>query len=146
MPSDSDTSDTDTDVSPSAPMIRTFANATTAALFAGHHVHTLPTGIQITALRRLDVLDAAASLPDLLATPAIRVEANAGRQRIRWQIGIEASWHICFHFLNGNAWDVEIVDQVDHVDRAAENEPADAEEPSRESVDATADANAGARP
>lgn len=89
-------------------MIRSFANKTTAAVFCGHYVHTLPAGIQARALRKLEMLDAAASLPDLLAPPANRLELMGGRRRGQWRVRIEAPWHLCFRFVNGECWEVEI--------------------------------------
>lgn len=91
-------------------MIRTLANKTTAAVYRGHYVHTLPRNIQPVALRKLDLLDAAASLSDLLAPPAGRLEMLRGRRRGQWQLRIEGHWQLCFRFVNGDAFDVEIAE------------------------------------
>ncbi|RZT31301.1 type II toxin-antitoxin system RelE/ParE family toxin [Cupriavidus agavae] len=89
-------------------MIRTLANKTTAAVFCGHFVYTLPIPIQQAARRKLDMLDAAASLTDLLASPANGLEPMRGRHRGRWHVRIDPDWHVCFRYLNEGAWNVEI--------------------------------------
>lgn len=89
-------------------MIRTLANKTTAAVFCGQTVKSLPAGIQAIALRKLEILDAVASLTDLLAPPANRLELMGGRRRGQWRGQIQPPWHLCFRFVNGEAWDVEI--------------------------------------
>lgn len=91
-------------------MIRSLANKSTAALFHGHQVHTLPPGIQAGAMRKLAMLDAAASPPDLAAAPSTGLEPMRGRRRGQWRVRIEGDWHLCFRFLNGEAWDVEVAE------------------------------------
>ncbi|PLP99749.1 type II toxin-antitoxin system RelE/ParE family toxin [Cupriavidus pauculus] len=90
-------------------MIRSLANKSTAALFCGHSVHTLPLDIQTGTMRKLAMLDAAVSPPDLAAAPANELEPMRGRRRGQWRVRIEGDWHLCFRFLNGEAWDVEVV-------------------------------------
>ena len=90
-------------------MICSLANKSTAALFCGHHVHTLPHAIQAGAMRKLAMLDAAVTPPDLAAAPANRLEPMPRRRRGLWRVCIEDDWHLCFRFLNGEAWDVEVV-------------------------------------
>lgn len=89
-------------------MIRSLANKPTAALLCGHRVHTLPDDIQSGAMRKLAMLDAAVSPSDLAAAPANELAPMRGRRRGQWRVRIEADWHLCFRFLNGEAWDVEV--------------------------------------
>ncbi len=90
-------------------MIRSLANKSTAAVFCGHHVHTLPGSIQPGALRKLAMLDAVTSPPDLLAAPASELVPMFVQKSGQWRVRIEGIWHLCFRFAHGNAWDVEIV-------------------------------------
>lgn len=89
-------------------MIRSIANKSTAAVFCGHYVHTLPAGIQPGALRKLTMLDAASSAPDLLAAPTNNFEPTPGRRRALWRVRIRGDWYVRFRYVNGEAWDVEI--------------------------------------
>lgn len=89
-------------------MIRTLANKATAAVFHGHFVYTLPIPIQQAARRKLDMLDAAASLTDLLASPANRLGPMRGRHRGHWHLRIDSGWQVQFRYANDGAWDVAI--------------------------------------
>ena len=89
-------------------MIRTLSNKTTAAVYCVQPVRTLPADIQADALRKFAILDAAAALPGMLAPPANRLEPLCGNRRGHWRVRIQGAWHLCFRFVNGEAWDVEI--------------------------------------
>ena len=91
-------------------MIKTFANKPTATVFSGQFAKSLPNEIQAIALRKLQALDAAVSVEDLRVPPANRLEALKGDRKGQWSIRINAQWRICFHFTNGDAYDVEIAD------------------------------------
>ncbi|MHA7680249.1 type II toxin-antitoxin system RelE/ParE family toxin [Cupriavidus sp. PET2-C1] len=91
-------------------MIRTFANKATAAVFASKFVNGLPHEIQRAALRRLRALDAAVAVEDLRAPPSNRLDALKGDRKGQWSIRINDQWRVCFHFDNGDAYDVEIAD------------------------------------
>ena len=91
-------------------MIRSLSDKTTAAIYCGQSVHTLPAHIQADALRKLAILDAASSLPDMVAPPANRLEPVLGKLRGHWRVRIQGPWHLCFRFINGEAWDVGIAE------------------------------------
>lgn len=91
-------------------MIKTFADKTTAAVFAGWQVRQLPKEIQNTARRKLMQIDAAGTLDSLRVPPGNRLEALKGRRAGQWSIRINDQWRICFRWLDGDAADVEIVD------------------------------------
>jgi proteic killer suppression protein len=46
----------------------------------------------------------------LHAPPGNRLEALQGQRSGQWSIRINAQWRICFHFIDGEALNVEIVD------------------------------------
>jgi proteic killer suppression protein len=91
-------------------MITSFGNKTTALLFTGAFVRSLPVQIQSTAHRKLRMIDAAVSIEDLRVPPGNRLEALQGRRSGQWSMRITAQWRICFHFADGHALNVEIVD------------------------------------
>ncbi len=92
------------------PMISTFGDRATALVFAGGFVRSLPLQIQSIAHRKLQMLDAAASLTDFFAPPGNRLEALQGDRSGQWSIRINEQWRICFYFAEGEALNVEIVD------------------------------------
>ena len=92
------------------PMIQTFGDKATAAVFEGLFVRSLPRHIQACAHRKLLMIDAAVSLEDLNAPPGNRLECLQGTRSGQWSIRVNAQWRICFYFIDGEALNVEIVD------------------------------------
>ena len=66
--------------------------------------------IEKQALRKLDALNAAASLSDLRAVPGNRLEALKHDRKGQHSIRINDQWRICFVWGTDGAADVEIVD------------------------------------
>ncbi|HRE44377.1 MAG TPA: type II toxin-antitoxin system RelE/ParE family toxin [Terricaulis sp.] len=62
------------------------------------------------ALRKLDMIDAAAVLSDLLAPPGNRLEALKGDRKGQHSIRINDQFRICFRWTAQGAADLEIVD------------------------------------
>ena len=65
--------------------------------------------IEKTARVRLELLDAATSLGDLML-PGLRLEALKGDRKGQYSIRINDQYRICFLWQEGDAYDVEIVD------------------------------------
>jgi proteic killer suppression protein len=66
--------------------------------------------IETIARRKLRQLDNATELRDLAAPPGNRLEALRGDRKGQHSIRINDQWRLCFVWLAGNAYDVEIVD------------------------------------
>ena len=90
-------------------MIRWFGDKQNEALYHGEHVPAFQ-AIRAAALRKLDMLDAAADLLDLRSPPGNRLEALKGDRTGQHSIRINDRWRICFVWRDGGAEDVEIVD------------------------------------
>ncbi|MDA8109449.1 MAG: type II toxin-antitoxin system RelE/ParE family toxin [Betaproteobacteria bacterium] len=90
-------------------MIRSFKSPDTAALYGGKRVRRFA-AIERVATRKLQMLDDAAELKDLLAPPGNRLEALKGDRRGQHSIRINAQWRICFVWVHAGPADVEIVD------------------------------------
>lgn len=91
-------------------MIRDFHDRETRKVFSRDGSRRLPEDIQRIALRKLVILDAADSLEDLALPPGNRLEKLHGDRAGRYSIRINERWRVCFHWSDGDAWDVEIVD------------------------------------
>jgi toxin HigB-1 len=91
-------------------MITTFGDKATARIFQGRFVHALPVHVQALARRKLIMIDAASIIQNLHAPPGNRLEALQGSRSGQWSIRINAQWRICFHFVEGEALNVEIVE------------------------------------
>lgn len=91
-------------------MIKSFADKRTVALFAGYAVRGIPNQIQRRVRAKLLAVDAAKKIDDLRVPPGNRLEALHGDRRGQHSIRINDQWRICFKWLEGEAWEVEIVD------------------------------------
>jgi proteic killer suppression protein len=91
-------------------VIKSFANAETAALWAGESVRRLPPDLQRRALAKLQLINAAVELAFLRLPPGNRLEALKGGRNGQHSIRINDQWRICFVWTGTAAEDVEIVD------------------------------------
>lgn len=94
-------------------MIASFADRATEALFHGARgkaTKRIPPQITAVALRKLDMLNSARVLQDLLTPPGNRLEALRGSLRGLHSIRINDQWRIVFRWEAGDAHQVRIVD------------------------------------
>lgn len=91
-------------------VITGFAARRTKGLFARERMKGLSAEIQRAALRKLLIIDAAASIDDLRVPPGNRLEALRGDLRGFQSIRVNDQWHIVFRWSEGNASDVRIID------------------------------------
>jgi proteic killer suppression protein len=91
-------------------MIISFKCKETERIFNGRFASKLPQSVQRLAARKLDCLDAAATLEDLRSPPGNRLEVLKDDRTGQHSIRINDQWRICFVWHENNASDVEIVD------------------------------------
>ncbi|MBW2139436.1 MAG: type II toxin-antitoxin system RelE/ParE family toxin [Deltaproteobacteria bacterium] len=91
-------------------MIRTFANKETQHLFIKGKSKRLPADLAKRAIRCLEYIHYANSLNDLRAPPSNRLHALKGDRKGQYSISINEQWRICFRFIDGDAFDVELTD------------------------------------
>ena len=92
------------------PVIRSYRNNATEQIANGRFVRGLPHDIQTRAKMRLDRVDVASELRDLLLPRSHRLEALSGDRKGQHSIRINNQWRICFEWVDGDAYNVEIVD------------------------------------
>ena len=94
-------------------MIASFGDAATEALFhgeSGKPIRRVPPDIRSVAVRKLDLLNAAAELGDLRAPPGNRLEPLKGELRGKYSIHINDHWRLVFSWESGDAHEAQIVD------------------------------------
>jgi len=91
-------------------MIKTFANKETQNLFITGKSKRLSSSLIKRAIRRLEYIHYALTLNDLRVPPSNRLHALQGNRKGQYSISINEQWRICFRFIEGDAYDVEITD------------------------------------
>lgn len=91
-------------------MIKTFKCKETEKVWIREFSSKFAKEIQVQARRKLIMLDAASTLNDLRISPSNRLEKLKGDRLGLYSIRINNQWRICFHFNDGEASNVEIVD------------------------------------
>jgi len=94
-------------------MIVSFGDKATEALYHGRSTkdtRRLPADVRRVAIRKLDMINAAAAVQDLKAPPGNRLEALRGDLRGFFSIRINDQWRIVFRWDQSDARDVRIID------------------------------------
>ena len=91
-------------------MIKSFADKETEKIFHRQWSRRLPENIQRVALRKLMMIDAAVDVNDLRVPPANHLEKLSHDRVGQYSIRINKQWRICFHWHDGQAYRVEIID------------------------------------
>jgi len=90
-------------------VIKSFRDRDSERLFHDQLVKRF-SAIARQARRKLLVLNAVGSLDELRSPPGNALEALRGDRQGQHSIRINDQWRICFRWIEGNAWNVEVVD------------------------------------
>ena len=91
-------------------MIKSFKSKETERIFNREFSKKLPHEIQRNAMRKLWMIDAAPDINSLRTPPSNHLEILKGNRKGQHSIRINNQYRICFKWISGNAFDVEIVD------------------------------------
>ena len=91
-------------------MIKTFADKDAQRVFSRRTVRRWSVQVQQAARRKLVQIDASEELGDLRVPPGNRLEKLRGDRAGQYSVRVNDQWRICFRWLDGDAYDVEITD------------------------------------
>ncbi|GAC1638068.1 MAG: type II toxin-antitoxin system RelE/ParE family toxin [Candidatus Acidiferrum sp.] len=91
-------------------VIKTFRDAETERLWKEERSRRLPASLRKVALRKLQMLNAARLLSDLVVPPGNRLERLKGDRDGQHSIRINDQYRICFEWRDGEAYNAEITD------------------------------------
>jgi proteic killer suppression protein len=91
-------------------VIKTFADRRTRELYSKGKAKRFPGDVAKRASRKLEYLNLATKLEDLRTPPGNRLHELKGDRKGQYAISVNDQWRICFRFLDGDAYDVEICD------------------------------------
>jgi toxin HigB-1 len=90
-------------------VIKSFGDGQTEALFTDRFVREFQ-GFARQAKRKLEMLNAASRIDDLLVPPSNRLERLKGQLSAFYSIRINDQWRVIFKWIEGQACEVRIVD------------------------------------
>ena len=91
-------------------MIVSFGDKTTQKIWEGEHVKSFSTDIQEKARRKLRMLNNSVDIKDLMIPPSNMLERLKGTLKEFYSIRVNNQWRIIFHWDNGNASNVQLID------------------------------------
>ncbi|MBW8878285.1 MAG: type II toxin-antitoxin system RelE/ParE family toxin [Acidobacteria bacterium] len=91
-------------------MIKTFADRDTQELYSTGKSKRFPPDIVKRAMRKLEYIDLATQLDDLKVPPGNRLHELKRDRTAQHSISVNDQWRICFRFVDGDAYDVEVTD------------------------------------
>jgi toxin HigB-1 len=91
-------------------VIKSFADKRTQEFYEHGTSKRFPPDMRARALRKLEYLDLATTIADLKVPPSNRLHRLTHDRAGQYSIAINDQWRICFRFVNGDAFDVDITD------------------------------------
>ena len=89
-------------------MIKSFATEATRQVFDGDVVAEMPVDMQGEALKKMQVLNAAAELRDLEIALGVKLELLTDEREGKHCVRVNHQGRLCFRWTEGHAHDVEI--------------------------------------
>lgn len=91
-------------------MIISFGDKITQKIWKGEGVKGIAMDLQLTARRKLRMLNNSIDIKDLMIPPSNRLEKLKGKHKDFYSIRVNSQWRIIFRWHNGSAFDVQLID------------------------------------
>ena len=69
----------------------------------------MPHNLKDRILRKLDMINSAKELKDLMSPPSNHLHQLHGDRDGQWAISVSGQWRLCFNFEDGDVFDIELV-------------------------------------
>jgi proteic killer suppression protein len=69
----------------------------------------VPPNLKDRILRKLDMINSAKELKDLMSPPSNHLHQLHGDRDGQWAISVSGQWRLCFNFKDGDVFDIELV-------------------------------------
>ena len=89
-------------------MIKRFADRRTQELYSTGRSRRFPPDIAKRAMRKLEYIDVATCLDDLKVPAGNRLHQLERDRKGQHALAVNDQWRICFRFVEGDAYDVEV--------------------------------------
>jgi toxin HigB-1 len=90
-------------------LIKTFVQAWLEDFWHTGKHKRVPPELEARLLRKMDMLNRALAHKDLKAPPANHLHALSGDRQGQWAISVNGPWRLCFRFVGGDIYDLELV-------------------------------------
>jgi len=90
-------------------MIKSFAQPWLEEFWHTGKQKRVPSELAARLLRKLDMLNRAFDYKDLQAPPSNHLHVLHGNRAGQLAISVSGSWRLCFRFVEGNIYDLELV-------------------------------------
>ena len=91
-------------------MIKTFTDKQTQEIYTTGRSKRFPPDVARRARLKLEYVDLASRIDDLKVPPGNRLHKLGQNREGQYAIRINDQWRICFRFVDGDAYEVEITD------------------------------------
>jgi toxin HigB-1 len=91
-------------------LVKAFADWRTEELFVTGKTKRFPPDVVARAVRKLEYVHLATTLDDLKVPPGNLLHALKDDRKGEHASAINDQWRICFRFIDGDAYDVEVCD------------------------------------
>jgi len=91
-------------------MIKSFKDVRTRGIWERKRMKGFPCDLYKSARRRLGFLEDVVLLDDLRVPPGNKLEALQGDRKGQYSIRINEEWRVCFRWIDGQAFEVEMTD------------------------------------
>jgi len=90
-------------------MIKSFKQSWLEDFFHKGKHKKVPTQLSLRLIRKIDMINAAKELKDLVSPPSNHLHQLHGDRKDQWAISVNGPWRLCFKFEDGDILDVELV-------------------------------------